>query len=114
VKEVCAWTWIEGVRETWSGGGNIFSRRAEEGWGMRPGEQHQKLFSAGPLYIGDPFLQSDALQDHRITDVSASAGEAEANPTQKSHLPKKEKNEGGARNVRIFRSSGGSPPAVNQ
>jgi len=49
------------------------------------------MFSAGPLYIGDPPLQSRALQDHRITDVSASAGEAEANPTQKSHLPQKGK-----------------------
>jgi hypothetical protein len=58
---------------------------------MRPGEQHQKLFSAGPLYIRDPFLQSDALQDHRITDVSASAGEAEANATQNLTFPKRKK-----------------------
>jgi hypothetical protein len=65
------------------------------------------MFSAGPLYIGNPPLQSSALQDHRITDVSASTGEAEANPTQNLTFPKKGKNEGGARNARIFRSSGG-------
>jgi hypothetical protein len=49
------------------------------------------MFSAGPLYIRDPPLQSSALQDHRITDVSASAGEAEANPTQNLTFPKKGK-----------------------
>jgi len=99
----------------WSGGGNIFPQRAEEGWGRRPSEQHQeKMFSAGPLYIGDPPLQSSALQDHRITDVSASAGEAEANPTQNLTFPKKREKMKVERGTLEFSArQEGSPPAAS-
>jgi len=69
-----------------------FPNERKKGGGGGPANSiKKKLFSAGPLYIGDPPLQSDALQDHRITDVSASTGEAEANPTQTLTFPKRGK-----------------------
>jgi hypothetical protein len=92
VKEVCDTIWIEGVRETLERWRKHLFPTSGRRVGEESGEQHrEKMFSAGPLYIGDPPLQSDALQDHRITDVSASAGEAEANPTQNLTFPQKGK-----------------------